>query len=346
MADFSGLDLLQGFGVVKITVLDGFTTNPGDNPWTPLEAHGELCVYDNTSSEQLIARSSDADILIANKVRLESTSLAKLPKLKFISVLATGYDIVDIDAAVRQGVLVSNVPEYSTASVAQHVFTGLLSLLARPEEHHRAIVQGRWSESGQFSFWNHPLIELVGKTMGIVGLGKIGRAVARLANAFGMRVVAHSPSRRDPLPYSDFQWNDLGELFAGSDVVSLHCPTSVESKGMVNQALLSRMKATAVLINTARGALVNEMDLAAALNSGLIAGAFLDVVSVEPITQDNPLLTAKNCLLTPHQGWATIESRRRLVQATAENVAAFITGHPINVVNTNVSDRADTNLAH
>lgn len=319
---------------MKIVILDGLTTNPGDNPWTELSSLGDLTIYANSALDNVLQRAADADILITNKVKLGSSALANLPKLKFISVLATGYDVVDVNAAKKRGILVSNVPEYSTQSVAQHAFAGLLSLIARPEQHHQSILKGQWLESGQFSFWNQSLMELAGKTMGIVGLGRIGRAVANIASSFGMKLVAHSPRRREPLTCPGFEWLEIEELFAQSDVVSLHCPTTLQSAGMVNRSLLSKMKSTAILINTARGALVDEKDLAEALNSKSIWGAFLDVVSVEPILPDNPLLTARNCLLTPHQGWATLESRQRLVKATAENVAAFLNGQPTNVVNT------------
>jgi glycerate dehydrogenase len=317
---------------VKLVVLDGYTTNPGDNPWTPLETLGELQVFDWTSSEQVIDRALDAEVLITNKTKLNATHFEKLSKLKLVSVLATGFDVVDIHAAKEHQVTVSNIPEYSTHSVAQHVFTGLLALLNRPEEHHHSILAGKWIDSGQFSFWNRTLVELAGQTMGIVGLGRIGKSVAKLADAFGMKVVANSRSRNAHLPYPGFQWLDIEELFSISDVVSLHCPATPATIQMVNADLISKMKPKAVLINTARGSLVNELDLAAALNAGNIGGAFLDVVSLEPIPSDNPLLTARNCLLTPHLAWATLASRRRLLQKTAENVAAFLEGRPINVV--------------
>ncbi len=318
---------------MKIVVLDGKTLNPGDNPWDPVAELGELVVFDRTEPGLAIERALDADVVLTNKVVLDQSVISQLPNLKFISVLATGVNVVDLAFARQQEIPVSNVPVYSTVSVAQHVFACLLSFIHRPEQHYRAIVDGQWQASQDFSFWLHPIPELAGKTMGIVGLGRIGRATARLADAFGMTVVANGRSKREPLDLPGFQWLDLDELFATSDLISLHCPQTEENVGFVNAELLSKMKPTAILINAARGGLVNEQDLADALNSDQIGGALLDVVSAEPIADDNPLLTAKHCLLTPHIAWATIEARQRLMQTTAENVAAFLAGSPINRVN-------------
>lgn len=319
---------------MKIVVLDGYTANPGDIGWNAIEALGELSVYPRSAPEQIIERAHGAEVLITNKVPLTAQTIASLSSLKFISVLATGYDVVDVAAAKARGISVSNVPEYSTQSVAQHVFAGLLALLGRPEQHHQAIIDGAWGRAGQFSFWNLTLTELAGKKMGIVGLGKIGLAVAKLAHAFGMEVIATGRNRGRPKPATNFeiQWRELEALFAEADFVSLHCPATPETNKMINRSLISKMKPSSILINTARGALVDEADLANALNEGRLAGAFLDVVSVEPIDSANPLLRAKNCLLTPHLGWATIESRRRLIQTTADNVAAYQLGKPVNVV--------------
>ncbi len=317
---------------MRIVAVDSGTLNPGDLSWSEIETLGELEIYDQTLPDETVERAIDADIVLTNKVVLNRGVLARLPKLKFISVTATGYNVVDLEFTKRKGIPVSNVPVYGTDSVAQHVFAGLLSLIHRPEMHHGLIQDGQWERSNQFSFWKSPMTELNGKTMGIVGLGRIGMATARLANAFGMRVVAN---RRKDLPvcgFNDFEWLDLPDVFSVSDVVSLHCPQTEQNVGFVNRELLGRMKRSAILINTARGGLVNEVDLAMALNRGEIAGAFLDVVSSEPISADNPLLCVKNCLLTPHMAWSTIEARRRLMQLTAKNIAAFLAGKPINLV--------------
>jgi glycerate dehydrogenase len=318
---------------MKIVALDGYTLNPGDNPWTLVEAHGQLTVHDRTEPGQTIQRAQDADILLTNKVVLDDGVLSRLPELKFISVLATGYNVVDVSYAREQGIPVSNVPVYGTDSVAQHVMASILSFIHRPAEHHVAILKGQWEASKDFSFWLSPLTELSGQTMGIIGLGRIGRATAKLAVAFGMRVVAHSHRQIDPLATPGFQWLSVDEVFEQSDFVSLHCPQTPETTGFVNAELISKMKPNAVLINTARGGLINEQDLANALNADQIAGALLDVVSAEPIVDSNPLLNAKNCVLTPHIAWSTIEARRRMMQTTADNIGAFIEGQPINLVN-------------
>ena len=316
----------------NIVALDGETANPGDNPWTAIEALGNLVVYPRTETSQTLLRARDADILLTNKVVIDDALMQRLPRLKFIAVMATGFNVVDVAAARKRGIPVSNVPEYSTDSVAQFVFAGLLSFIHRPELHHDAIHDGDWQRSRSFSFWKQPTFELAGKTLGIVGLGKIGRAVARLAHAFEMKVVAHSRSHHHPLDVPDFRWLDVEELFASSDIVSLHCPLTESNAGFVNHALLSRCKSSLILINTARGGLINEVDLTAALNAGDIAGAILDVVSTEPIAANSPLLSAQNCRLTPHMAWTTIEARRRLMQTTAENISQFLVGDPINQV--------------
>jgi glycerate dehydrogenase len=318
---------------MNIVVLDGYTLNPGDNPWTPVQGQGNLVVYDRTPADQIVARAVDAEIVLTNKTPLTAQTISALPRLRFIAVLATGYNVVDIDAAARRQIPVSNVPVYGTDTVAQHVFACLLSVIHRPYQHDAAVRQGRWQQSGDFCFWLSPLTELVGKTMGIVGFGRIGRRTAEVAHALGMRVLAHDVYQGNPPAYQPFAWSSIDGVFAESDVVSLHCPQTPDNARFVNQALLSRMKPTAILINAARGGLVHEQDLADALNAGVLAAACLDVVSVEPIQESNPLLAAKNCLITPHIAWATVEARRRLMQTTGENIAAFIAGRPINVVN-------------
>ena len=317
---------------MKLVVLDGKTLNPGDNPWAPLERFGGLEVYDRTASDEIVSRCGDASIVLTNKVPFTAATLDQLPDLKFIAVTATGYNVVDVAAAAERGIVVSNVPEYSTLSVAQHVFAMLLSFLHRPADHHQAIVDGQWQAVGDFSFTLAPIQELAGKTIGIVGLGRTGRATAAIASAFGMRVVASSRRQINPLTGEGFEWLSVEQLFERADVVSIHCPQTEENKGFIDGQLLSRMKPTSMLINTARGGLVDEQALAAALNDGGIAGAMLDVCSTEPIGTDSPLLAAKNCLLTPHIAWATFEARQRLMHTTADNVEAFLQGQPQNVV--------------
>jgi glycerate dehydrogenase len=318
---------------MKIVVLDGYTLNPGDNPWDVVEANGDLTIYDRTPPEQIYQRARDADIIVGNKAVLDRDLIRRLDKLKFITVMATGYNVVDIDAARQKGIPVSNVPVYGTDSVAQYVFAALLNLIHKIAEHDQSVRAGEWTACKDFSYWKTTIFELAGKTMGIVGLGRIGLATSRLAQAFGMRVVAYSRSPTGSHDDSDIERMDLDSLFAQADVVSLHVPQTPETEGFVNQTRLGKMKPTAILINTARGGLVNEQDLADALNSGQIAGACIDVVSTEPIAADNPLLGARNCQITPHIAWAAIEARRRLMQTTADNIAAFMAGHPINVVN-------------
>ena len=319
---------------MKITVLDGHTLNPGDNPWTPLEPFGDLTVFDRTSPDDVVSRSEDADIILTNKTVLTAGMIEQLPKLRFISVLATGVNVVDLAAAGRKNIPVSNVPEYSTDSVAQHVMAVILSMTHRPFEHSAAVYDGQWERSQDFCFWLAPLHELVDKTLGVVGYGRIGKRICELASAFRMNVLAHNPSFRNKtrLPYERFDWCTLEQVFRESDFVSLNCPLTDDNAGFVNDSLLALMKPSAILINTARGGLVNENDLARALKDRQIAGACLDVVSEEPLRGDNPLLSAPNCMLTPHIAWATVEARRRLMKTTAENVEAFLSGQPINLV--------------
>ena len=297
-----------------------------------MESFGTLEVYDRTAEDQIVSRCADAAIVLTNKVPFTEATLEQLPNLKFIAVTATGYNVVDTVAAGKCGVVVSNVPEYSTLSVAQHVFAMLLSFLHRPAEHHQAIIDGQWQAIGDFSFTLAPIHELAGKTLGIVGLGRTGRATAAIAAAFGMRAVASSRRQINPLPNEGFEWLSVEQLFDQADVVSIHCPQTDETKGFINAKLLSKMKSSSILINTARGGLVDEQALADTLNAGGIAGALLDVCSTEPIGTDNPLLGAKNCVITPHIAWATVAARQRLMQTTADNVAAFLKGQPQNVV--------------
>jgi glycerate dehydrogenase len=319
----------------KIIVLDGYTVNPGDNPWDALAALGDLTVYDRTPPELLLERAGGADILLVNKTGLDDAVLTALPRLRFIAVLATGYNVVDLAAAGRSGIPVSNVPEYSSLAVAQHTIALLLELTNRVGLYDGAVKDGEWSASMDFSFCRAPLTELAGKTMGIVGFGRIGRAVGRIAAALGMEVIVHTPHppQGADIPPGVLRFVGLEELFAIADVVSLHCPLTSVNTGFVDAALLGRMRPSAMLLNTARGALINEQDLAEALNNGKLAGAALDVVSREPIPADNPLLMARNCLITPHIAWAALAARQRLMAQSAANVAAFLAGRPQNVVN-------------
>lgn len=318
---------------MKIVVLDGYTLNPGDCPWQPVEKLGELTVYDRTDAEQIIPRAAEAEILLTNKTPLTAKTLAQLPKVKFIALLSTGYNIVDTAAARALGIPVSNVPAYSTDSVAQLTFALLLEMCDHVGLHSRQVREGLWSRQKDFCFWSSPLVELAGKRMGIVGFGRIGRRVGEIAHAFGMEVLAYARTPGAAPDYQPFAFVGLEEVFAQADVVSLHCPQTAENLEMVNRRLLDLMKPTAMFINTARGALVREADLAEALNSGRLAAAAADVVSHEPIRPDNPLLTARNMILTPHIAWAALDARRRLMQITADNVAAFLSGKPIHVVN-------------
>lgn len=318
---------------LSIVALDGFTLNPGDNPWDAVAALGRLTVHDRSPADQIIPRARDAQIILTNKTPLSDVTLGQLPNLRFIAVMATGYNIVDVAAARRRGIAVSNVPEYGSNSVAQLVFALLLEHCHRVALHDSAVKAGEWSASPDFCFWKTPLIELAGLTMGIVGFGRIGRRVGELAHAFGMNVLAHNRTRSNDPDYLPFRWASVEEVFAESDVVSLHIPQTDANEGMVNRRLLSSMKRSAILINTARGGLVNEQDLADALREGVLAGAAMDVVSAEPIAPTNPLLAAPNCIMTPHIAWATLAARRRLMAVTANNVAASLAGNPINVVN-------------
>ncbi len=317
---------------MKIVVLDGYTLNPGDNPWTSVEQHGELTVYDRTPSDQVVERALDAEIVLTNKTPIPREAIAELPNLQYIGVLATGYDIVDKTAARERGIPVTNVPVYGTDSVAEYVFALITEYFRQPALHSDLAKAGEWQKAGDFSFWRTPLAELAGKTIGIVGFGRIGRRVGELARAFKMKVLAFDVCGKAPSSF-EVGWAELEELFRASDVVTLHCNQTPENTGLVGKSLLGIMKPNALFINTARGGLVQEQDLADALNNGVIGGAAVDVVSSEPIAEDNPLLHARNIFITPHIAWAALEARRRLMQSTAENIRAFRNGAPINVVN-------------
>jgi glycerate dehydrogenase len=315
----------------RIVVLDGYTLNPGDLSWDALSALGECVVHKRTAPHEVATLAPDAEIVFTNKTVLDAAALRSLPKLRYVGVLATGYNVVDVRAARERNITVTNIPAYGTRSVAQHVFALLLELTHHVGHYADTVRDGRWSACPDFCYWDSPLVELESLTMGIVGFGRIGRAVAALALAFGMKLLAHDRQPPPTLP-PGVQLVDLKTLFAQSDVVSLHCPLTTENQGMVNAHCLATMKKSAFLINTSRGPLVNETDLAAALNSGRIAGAGLDVLGVEPPRPDNPLLTARNCIITPHIAWATHAARTRLMRIAVENLRAFLDGRPVNVV--------------
>lgn len=315
---------------MKIVVLDGYTLNPGDLSWAPLQELGDVTVHDRTPVDHIRARAAGAEILLTNKTLLTCPTIKALPSLRYIGVLATGYNVVDHIAAAEAGVVVTNVPAYSTMSVAQVAFAHILNLTHGMGQHTRTVRDGRWSSSPDFSFADTPLMELAGKTLGIIGPGRIGAAVARMGLAFGMDVIAYSRSGLVPVP--EMKPVSLEEVFSESDVLSFHCPLTPETKHLANAERLAMMKPTAFLINTSRGPLVDEQGLAAALNAGKIAGAGLDVLSVEPPPPDNPLLTARNCHITPHFAWASTAARKRLMHEVTENVRAFIAGVPRNVV--------------
>jgi glycerate dehydrogenase len=308
---------------MKITVLDGYCLNTGDLSWDPLRAFGEVEVFDRTPADQVVERAAGSAVVLTNKTPMPAAVLDQLPDLQYIGVLATGYNVVDIEAARCKGIVVSNVPTYGTASVAHFVFALLLELCHHVQIHADAVRAGEWTSSPDWCFSKSPLTELEGKNMGIAGYGRIGRQTARIAEAFGMRVLWWD---KPPGLYS------LDELLQQSDVISLHVPLSAETREMINARTLALMKPTAILINTSRGPLIHEGDLAEALNSGRISGAGLDVLSTEPPPAENPLLGARNCLITPHIAWATTEARNRLMSAVIENVGAFLNGHPQNVV--------------
>lgn len=317
---------------MRLVVLDGYTLNPGDLSWDEFPVGVEYQVFDRTAPDELYERAKDADILLTNKTPLTSSVLKSLPSLKYIGVLATGYNIVDVEQAERQNVIVTNVPAYGTNSVVQLVFALILELCNHVGQHSDAVRSGAWSRSPDWCFWQTPLVELHGKALGIVGYGRIGRSVARVARSFGMDVIATS-SRPPAQQTGGERWVTVDEVFGQSDIVSLHCPLNASTKGMVHAERIARMKRKAFLINTSRGGLIVEEDLADALNAGRIAGAALDVLSTEPPPELNPLLRAKNCIVTPHIAWATREARGRLMSTALNNVAAWLSGRPENVVN-------------
>ncbi|WP_455666819.1 D-2-hydroxyacid dehydrogenase [Phocaeicola sp.] len=316
---------------MKIVVLDGYGLNPGDLSWEGMQALGEFTVYDRTAPEELLERSAGAEVLITNKTVITTQDMAALPTLKYIGVLATGYNIIDVKAARERGIIVTNIPAYSTNSVAQMVFAHILNITQRVAHYAYANRHGRWANNPDFCYWDTNLIELDGKKMGIIGLGNTGRATARIAASMGMQVCAYTSKPQSELP-EGMQKMELDEIFRQCDIVSLHCPLTPDTKDLVNAKRLAAMKPTAILINTGRGPLVNEQDLADALNKGVIAAAGLDVLSSEPPQYTNPLLTAKNCFITPHIAWATKEARIRLMDIAVANLRGFISGNIVNNV--------------
>lgn len=317
---------------MNIVILDGHTLNPGDNPWDEIAALGTITIHDRTPADLIVERALNADILLTNKTPLSAETIAQLPKLKFISVLATGYNIIDIAAATARGMPVSNVPIYGTDAVAEFVFSLILNHYKRPAHHSELALSGGWQNSPDFCFWQNPHFEeIAGKTLGLIGFGRIGQRVGELAHAFKMNILAHTRSQSATATFP-FEWATMDELLESSDILSLHCPLTPENHHLINPATLAKLKPGAYLINTARGPLVDEQALADALNNDQLAGAACDVVSAEPIHPDNPLLSAKNLTLTPHIAWAALEARRRLTATTAENIRAFLGGKPIHLV--------------
>lgn len=316
---------------MRIVVLDGYVLNPGDLSWDGLRALGETTVYRKTAPEDTVSRIGEAEIVITNKTVLDARVISACPAIRYIGVLATGYNVVDINEAKTRGIVVCNVPAYSTSSVGQMVFALLLDICLHAREHSELVHRGAWAQSGEFSFFAHPLMELAGKTMGILGLGHIGRRVAALADAFEMHVIYHKPSPApDAPPCARYVSRD--ELLAKSDVLSLHCPQTPQTAGFICKETIGRMKDGAILINTARGGLVNEHDLADALKSGKLYAAGLDVTCAEPLPNDSPLLSAPNCIITPHIAWAPPEARKRLMNIATDNVRAFLRSEPQNRV--------------
>ncbi len=318
---------------MKIVVLDGYTLNPGDLSWSGLEDLGEVTLYDRTPKGEIIQRIEDAEVVITNKTPLSEEVFTNCPKIKYVGVLATGYNVVDIEAAKSNGVVVTNIPTYGTTAVGQFVFALLLELCHHVGDHNSAVKSGDWGSSKDFCFWNYPLVELADKTFGILGFGRIGQNAAKVAQGFGMKVIAYDPTMEIGETVTGATTVSLDTLFAESDVISLHCPLFPETEGIINKDSISKMKDGVKIINTSRGALIKECDLAEALNSGKVSGAAVDVLAVEPPQGLNPLMKAKNCIVTPHIAWAPKESRSRLMDIAVANLKDFLNGSPVNVVN-------------
>lgn len=320
-------------GIVKIVILDGYVLNPGDLSWEGLEKLGDVTVYDRTLEHQINERIKDAQVVFTNKTPLTKETLKQASALQYIGVLATGYNVVDIDGATEQDIIVTNIPAYSTAAVAQMATALLLEMCHNVGGHSEDVRSGKWSNHIDWSFWNQPLVELAGKNLGIIGFGRIGQSFAKIAQVLGMNILAYNSGRNKEAETDHMRYVGLDELFAQSDVISLHCPLFETTQGMINKDSIAKMKDGVMIINTSRGPLIVEQDLADALNSGKVAGAALDVLSEEPPKMDNPLLTAQNCLITPHIAWAPKEARGRLINIATENLEQFIKEKPQNVVN-------------
>ncbi len=318
---------------MKIVVLDGYTLNPGDISWEGMEAFGEVTVYDRTKAEEVVERIGDAEVVYTNKTPITKETMDACPGMKFIGVLATGYNIVDIAAAKEKGIPVSNIPTYGTAAVSQFAIALLLELCHHIGEHSDAVKAGEWTSNPDWCFWKYPLVELAGKNMGIIGFGRIGQDTGKIAQALGMKVLAYDAFKRPELESDTCKYVDLDTLLAQSDVISLHCPLFPDTEGIINKDTIAKMKDGVMIINDSRGPLIVEQDLRDALDSGKVAGAALDVVSTEPIQMDNPLLGAKNVILTPHIAWAPKESRQRLMDIAVDNLKCYVDGKPQNVVN-------------
>ena len=318
---------------MKIVILDGYTLNPGDLSWEGFEKLGEVTCYDRTAAEDIVSRIGDAEAVITNKTLLTRETFAACPSIKFVGVLATGYNVVDVDAAKERGIPVTNIPTYGTAAVSQFVFALLLEICHHVQNHSSAVYSGDWENCPDFCFWNHPLIELADKTIGFVGFGRIGQQAAKIAQGFSMNVLAYDAYPNKELENDSLKYVDLDTLYAESDVISLHCPLFDSTTGMINKDSIAKMKDGVIIINTSRGPLIVEEDLAAALTSGKVKAAGVDVVSTEPIKGDNLLLKAPNCFITPHIAWAPLEARSRLLNTAVENLASFIKGNVINQVN-------------
>ncbi|HWR10569.1 MAG TPA: D-2-hydroxyacid dehydrogenase [Rectinemataceae bacterium] len=317
---------------MRIVILDGYTENPGDLSWAGFAEIGPLTVYERTASDRIVQRIGDAEAVITNKVPIARATLDACPRVRYIGVLATGYNIIDVEACAEKGVVVSNIPTYGTNAVAQMTFALLLELCHHVGAHSESVFAGEWTKSADWSYWKYPLVELADKTMGVIGFGRIGQATARIAQAFGMKILANDERRIPELESETCRYVDLDVLFAHSDVISLHCPLLPSTQGIIDKHSISKMKDGVFIVNTSRGPLIVEEDLREALLSGKVGAAALDVVSSEPIKADNPLLKAQNCLITPHIAWAPRESRQRLMDIALENLKAFSDGKPVNVV--------------
>jgi len=318
---------------MKIVILDGYALNPGDLSWAELEKFGEVVIFDRTPADQVAERAAEAEIIFTNKTPVREEALNQLSSLKFIGVMATGYNIVNTEVAKAKNILVANVPDYGTISVVQLTFALLLELCHHVQRHSDTVMEGKWAKSPDWSYWEYPLVELFGKTIGIIGFGRIGQQVGDVATAFGMNIIGNSRTQSEQSHRKNFKWAGIPELLLNSDVVSIHCPLFPETKGLINKKSLQLMKRSSFLLNTSRGPIIVDEDLADALNNDLISGAGIDVLSIEPPSKDNPLFNAKNCIITPHIAWATKEARTRLMQTTINNLTAFLNGNPVNVVN-------------